>query len=35
MKKLFITGTTLSAITFAAYSLLKHTPKHQHDYGKL
>jgi len=35
MKKILVTGATLSAITLAAYSLLKHTPKHQHDYGKL
>ncbi|XUD03826.1 hypothetical protein IGJ34_001793 [Enterococcus sp. AZ177] len=35
MKKIFVTGATLSAITIAAYSFLKYTPKHQHDYGKL
>lgn len=34
MKKLFVTGATLSAITFATYSVLRHLPKKQHVYGK-
>ncbi len=35
MKKILVTGATLSALSLAAYSFLKHTPKHQYDYGKL
>lgn len=35
MKKILVTGATLSAITFATYSFLRHLPKQQHDYGKL
>ncbi|MEI5992093.1 hypothetical protein A5881_003649 [Enterococcus termitis] len=35
MTKFLVTGATLSALTLAAYSLFKHMPKHQHDYGKL
>ncbi|WYJ98571.1 hypothetical protein DOK67_0002882 [Enterococcus sp. DIV0212c] len=35
MKKILVTGATLSALTLAAYSFLRHVPKHQHDYGKL
>ncbi|MBM7690189.1 hypothetical protein IGJ55_001448 [Enterococcus sp. AZ170] len=35
MKKILVTGATLSAIMFAALSFLKHSPKPHHDYSKL
>lgn len=35
MKKIVVTGATLSALTLMAYTYLKHVPKHHYDYGKI